>query len=243
MKIKTIITTLLLAAATAAQADAPTVHGMFLFGDKVTYVSHLPMFHSPHDYQLIMKVELADLANSKAMIAYEALKIEEPAFFTISPEVMDLTEVMTGLKTQFTAKLYHGHFERGGKNLGSVVVHVQKIVLSSKLNPKTEEQNQYFVFGEGNEYFGAHLIQGKPSYDTIVKLKKPYTLKFTHCRTRVCDNPLEIPINDDQLPLTLPKVILDRNIDPKNGDQIGSFNGVLSDILNVLYFEQDELSH
>ena len=175
--------------------------------------------------------------------AYEALKAEGQSVFTIAPELMDLTQVMSGLKTQFSAQLYQGHFEKGGKNLGSVMVQVQKIVLSTKLNPNEKEQNNYFVFGENGEYFGAHIIQGKPSYDTIVKLSKPYTLRLSHCRTRVCADPKKTLVSDEQLPMNLPKVIQDSNVAPIIGDQIGVFNGVFTDVLNVLYFEQDELSH
>mgnify|MGYP001618002532 CR=1 FL=1 len=243
MKIKVLITTLLLAAATAAKADSLSTHGMFIFGDKVTYASHLPMFHGPHNYQLILKVGCAGVAISKAVESYKALKFEGHSVFTIAPELMDLTDVMSGLKTQFSAKLYQGHFEKGGKELGSVVVNVQKIVLSTTLNPNSQEQNKYFVFGEGDEYFGVHLIQGKPSYDTIVKLSKPYSLESYPCRTRRCEESTKIPVSDEKLPMILTKSIVDGNVAPMTGDQIGIFDSVLTDVLNVLYFEQGELSH
>ncbi|MGE3974950.1 MAG: hypothetical protein AB7F59_10530 [Bdellovibrionales bacterium] len=42
-----------------AQADPPSTHGMVVFGKNATYVSHLPMFHAPHDYQLVMKVSFS----------------------------------------------------------------------------------------------------------------------------------------------------------------------------------------
>jgi hypothetical protein len=39
-------------------ADTPATHGMLLFGTKDIWLSHLPMFHKPHDYQVIMSVTL-----------------------------------------------------------------------------------------------------------------------------------------------------------------------------------------
>jgi hypothetical protein len=39
--------------------EQPTFHGMVLFGERVTYLSHLSMFMSPHDYQAIFEVTLS----------------------------------------------------------------------------------------------------------------------------------------------------------------------------------------
>lgn len=37
--------------------DKPSVHGMTLMGTELIYASHLPMFHTPHDYQIIFGTE------------------------------------------------------------------------------------------------------------------------------------------------------------------------------------------
>ncbi len=34
-------------------------HGMLLFGEQAAYLSHLPMFGSPHNYQAIFEVTLS----------------------------------------------------------------------------------------------------------------------------------------------------------------------------------------
>jgi hypothetical protein len=65
---KPLLLSLAFLAAASARADAPAVHGMVLFGGKqAAYVSHLPMFHAPHDRQLILKVALADLPRSQTL--------------------------------------------------------------------------------------------------------------------------------------------------------------------------------
>ena len=40
------------------QPEKPNFHGMVLVGEKRPYLYHLPMFHSPHDYQAIFEVSL-----------------------------------------------------------------------------------------------------------------------------------------------------------------------------------------
>ena len=56
---KILLITALLGGAFNAQADRPSVHGMLLFGKENLYASHLPMFHAPHDYQVIFKLNLS----------------------------------------------------------------------------------------------------------------------------------------------------------------------------------------
>jgi hypothetical protein len=38
--------------------EHPAVHGMLVVGEGQLFLSHLPMFHAPHDYQIIMEVRL-----------------------------------------------------------------------------------------------------------------------------------------------------------------------------------------
>src|SRR5258706_108638 len=47
-----------LAARAATSVDAPSVHGMLIVGESTVFLSHLPMFHPPHDYQLILNAKL-----------------------------------------------------------------------------------------------------------------------------------------------------------------------------------------
>lgn len=167
---KKFILGMLLMSGLAAQADTPTVHGMLVFGDKVTYASHLPMFHHPHDYQLVMKVSFAaPNSNSNVLTVYERTKAQGKTLFTIEPQVMDLTKVMDGTTKSFSAKLYDGHFERGGTVLGTVTVNVEQFLVNKQLNPAEPEKNQYLLFGEQAEFFVVHLINGKPSFDLVAK--------------------------------------------------------------------------
>ncbi len=207
-----------------ARADAPSVHGMLLFGGHTTYASHLPMFHAPHDYQLILKLTLRNSTSAGVIDSYVAAKKTSKDIFTLVPDVMDLTKVMDGSKKTFAAEIYQGHFERGGVSLGSVTVQVEKVLLSKKLDAHAVPlQNEYFVFGESGEYFAAHLIRGKPNFDAIVAMTKP-------------------SVDDAQLPLNVQGPVF--SIDtPIVGDTYRGDGGVQSDVSKVVYFESGELAH
>lgn len=44
--------------------DKASTHGMLIFGKNKIYAYHLPMFHSPHNYQIILELELDETAKS-----------------------------------------------------------------------------------------------------------------------------------------------------------------------------------
>jgi hypothetical protein len=65
-------------------------HGMALFGGKEgLYASHLPMFHAPHDYQVIL-VHVADPATDAAL----RKRLDgKTALWTIAPEKFELSRL------------------------------------------------------------------------------------------------------------------------------------------------------
>ncbi|PIS11621.1 MAG: hypothetical protein COT73_02980 [Bdellovibrio sp. CG10_big_fil_rev_8_21_14_0_10_47_8] len=154
---------------------------------------------------------------------------------------MDLSKVVSGEKTTFSAIIYKGHFERDGQMLGSVQVHVEKIIFSAKLNGQgAPTDNKYFVFGENGEYFAAHLIQGKPNFDAILSVSHPYQFNELICNRRYCPGSHLVPIRDSQLPITLSPE-LGKDI-PLPGESLGQFGGILADTKKVIYFEQGDLA-
>ncbi len=225
--------------ASLARADMPSTHVMILFGKQATYASHLPMFHAPHDYQVIMKVHLSQYPRLPEPVDYYN-KSSGLELFTLVPAKMDLTKVISGEIKTFEAILYEGHFEKGGKDLGPVLVTVEKLILSAKLDPQAiEKAPQYLIFGEKGEYFATHIIKGMPSFDAVVKVSKPTTTMFLSCRTRVCADPIVSPIDDSKLPLTLGYQSSEQK--PIIGDLIGGHISV--SIEKLIHFELDELSH
>jgi hypothetical protein len=80
---------LMLLAGSAAAADVTYgEHGMALFGGKEgLYASHLPMFHAPHDYQVVLQVHVADPATDAAL----RKRLDgKTALWTIAPKIRAL---------------------------------------------------------------------------------------------------------------------------------------------------------
>lgn len=242
---KNLIFHTLLILGAAARADVPSTHGMLLFGQKADYASHLPMFHAPHDYQLLMKLKLVDLPRSPALKHYGELKAQGPGLFTLVPETMDLTQVIDGQKKSFQATIFEGHFERGGKAIGAVKVEVEQILYAEKLNPFGHQRAEsYLAFGADDEYYAAHLIKGQPSFDAIMSIEAPFQIKSGPCPSRLCGSERAIPLSPTMLPVQIHDP--DANAPEKlaqPGAMIGQSTGPQAKILKLLYLEEDELAH
>ena len=152
--------------------DRPSTHGMMVFGTHKVYVSHLPMFHSPHDYQLIAELEIDEA--SKAAYLAEHQKDPKETVYTLEPETFVLPDMVHNPRP-FKASLYRGHFERGGtKFLDNITVKLVRIIYFKKFDPQqTDDDNrEYLLLGNEQELFTAHLITSlKPNYDYIATAK------------------------------------------------------------------------
>jgi hypothetical protein len=151
--------------------EKPAFHGMVLFGEQTAYLSHLPMFMSPHYYQAIFEVTLAK-EGSDPLAAYVQDRKEnpEPGMYGFEP-IIDLedrdpltdpfvlAELVTPadprdplsppLRSSFKGNIYRGHFENfhehekeGPKILDDVVAHVTNTVVFRKFDPHAQELPQ-----------------------------------------------------------------------------------------------------
>ena len=128
------------------------------------------MFHSPHDYQAILEVKISDQAK-EAYIKAKKINPNETVY-TIVPEVFVLPEMINNPRT-FNAKIYQGHFERGGTPIiENINVNISKVIYFKKFDSKDThpEKVQYLFFGDEKEIFGAHLITTKPDFDHIIEV-------------------------------------------------------------------------
>jgi len=156
------------APAPAAIKEAPAVHGMLVFGQSATFVSHLPMFGAPHDYQILAEVKLLkDKSFNQDLFAAP----NPHGYHTIKPEPFSLPDA-NKLGFRFPATLYAGHFEREGHTeLGNVVIEIKRVIHFRKLTGPKEDRPVYkgIVFGDvdSSEYYLAHHIDGPPSFDQI----------------------------------------------------------------------------
>ncbi len=155
--------------------DPPGFHGMLMFGQGDTfYISHLPMFHKPHDYQAIVEVRLKPDAKAK----YQAEMKRKGGYATFSPEGNFVLPEQVIAKKPITGSLFQGHFERGGSELMSTELELVRVVFYKKINPndKKPAKEKYIIFGKGDEYFMAHEVFQRPNVDEIIPLPKSYPI-------------------------------------------------------------------
>lgn len=156
----------------AQEADQPAIHGMLMVGGNTIYLSHLPMFHSPHEYQAIVE---ADLGEAGGTIYREDRKSHPTEnVYTLQPQEKFVLPVMIQNPTTFPAKIYRGHFERGGTAIAeSVPVKITKVIYFKKFetNARKPAGLYYILFGNSREQFVAHLITAKPDFDQVLRVK------------------------------------------------------------------------
>ena len=177
---KLIALLVLLCAGGLAFAANPTYgeHGMALFGGKDgLYASHLPMFHAPHDYQVILKLRLADKAQDRAL--RERLD-GKAALWTLAPEKFELDRLAPGAAHPlqgFKADLVLGHFEQGGKTqyAGAGVI-VEQVLLYRQLSaqPALMATAHYIQLGSGKQRYLVKQIDSRPDFDHIVAIAAPH---------------------------------------------------------------------
>jgi hypothetical protein len=152
--------------------DKPSTHGMLVFGKEKIYASHLPMFHSPHDYQIILELEFDK--TTQTLFVTDQENNPEYSTYTIEPEKFVLPEMIHNPKP-FKANLYRGHFERGGTKIASDInITIKTVIYYDKFNTNKARTaaNTFISFGNEKENFIAHQISNKPDFDQIIQIKK-----------------------------------------------------------------------
>ncbi len=162
--------------AVAGFADAANhtygTHGMALFGGQDgLYASHLPIFHAPHDYQVIFSVHLADPKQDKDL--RERLD-GKTYLWTIEPEKFELDRLAPGsaqpLK-EFTARIVLGHFEQGGLTVFKDAKLVVDSVLMFRQLSSEMHQAESVRYKPIGKHFLVKEVDSRPDFDHIVLLK------------------------------------------------------------------------
>lgn len=237
---------LLLVGPSVTLADPKGIHGMLIFGKRTTYGSHLPMYHAPHDYQALFQFRLKDEAGGSTVATYNRAKEIASSYFTLVPEPMDLTLLLNASRKTFRASLYEGHFERGGRNLGPLMVEVEKVIFSKKLSPteSSKARVEYLLFGQGGEYFAVHLIEGAPNLDVVSEVSQPIKSLPSTCRTQPCRESPSEKISDQDLPLRVHGGFSSSGTPaaPKEEDTLFGA-GILTEIRKLIYVESGDLEN
>jgi hypothetical protein len=158
-------------ASVRAADERPAIHGMLMVGNHSIYLSHLPMFMSPHDYQAIVEVDLGPQAQS--VYIEDRKSHPQENIYTFEPEERFILPEMIRNPRPFLAKIYRGHFERGGVPIAqSVTVNIKKVLEFAQFKPDAPKAKSldYILFGNGRELFLAHVITAKPDFDQVLGL-------------------------------------------------------------------------
>ena len=169
-----LVLTLVAHAEDSTSATSYGVHGMALFGGKdALFASHLPMFHAPHDQQIILQIEILDPAVQHSV----SMELERrPELWTLNPEPFALDALwQTGTPLrEFNAEIIQGHFERGGSSrFKSAKIRVVQVAFHTQLSANSSAHKGYATYqllhvGTTNFLF-KHII-ARPDFDHIVKI-------------------------------------------------------------------------
>jgi hypothetical protein len=167
----------------SALKDKAAGHGMVVVGKETIFFSHLPMFMSPHDYQVILEGTFSKPgADPQRTYKDDRKNQPEGTVFTFNPAAFVLPDLFppAAKRKQFRGDLFRGHFEsppefpaEPSRIASGVNVDVTNVVYFQKLIPpaKRPDNLEYLLFGKGEELFLAHLITGPPDFDQIVSAK------------------------------------------------------------------------
>ena len=141
------------------------VHGMVLVthGSRI-YASHLPLYHKPHDVQLVYKIESKEIPFLNL--------VRDAELVTIKPKPFNLQRLMRGEKMTVVADVYRGHFEREGEKIYSdktIVFDKQLYVRKLEKLAQPSAWQEYDVIEVGKtERIYIHKISKQPSFDHLL---------------------------------------------------------------------------
>ncbi|NRR32597.1 hypothetical protein HSX11_20725 [Oxalobacteraceae bacterium] len=222
MRASLLAAALLLSASGQAANASYGEHGMALFGGKEgLYLSHLPMFHAPHDYQVVLQVHVA---NPKVDMALRRRLEGKPALWTIAPEKFELDrlspQAAQPLK-RFKADLVLGHFEQKGVTQHhAATLVVDRVLMYRQLSaePHDSATATYTQIGQSRRRFLVKQIDSRPDFDHIVA----YRAKA-------------------DAPVTAISVAKDALKETDAATLARALHTVPSDILGTVYFYTDDL--
>lgn len=141
------------------------VHGMVVVNNgSRLFASHLPLYHKPHNAQIIYKLD----SKSPAL----TYLVRDADLVTIKPERFNLQHLIRGEELSVKVDVYMGHFERGGMlTYEDVEVTFSKQVylrMLTDIENASIKQTYDSVPLRGNARLLIHQIQSSPSFDHIV---------------------------------------------------------------------------
>ncbi|WP_281561632.1 hypothetical protein [Thalassomonas sp. RHCl1] len=176
----------LLAHAQAEHGDHALIgsHGMVLIYDQQEgiFASHLPLYRSPHNYQIIYKVEVSEHKMIRELLT--------AGMVTVLPTNFDLNKLISGEAFSVEAQFFQGHFERGGEVKNTGKISFTKPVLVKKVTKEHSQAASFYTAAiSKTKAIVAHKIQHPPSFDALAFMALPGKAAAETNDVIVCDNP------------------------------------------------------
>ena len=164
----------------SGHADAAGGHGMLVVGQETIFFYHLPMFMTPHDYQVILEGTLSQSGSDPQRIYREDRKgHQHTSVYTFAPVPYVMPELFPPAPTRkkIEGDLFRGHFESPPEYPAKPVeiatgidVTIANVVFVKKLLPVSSPPDhlEYVLFGKGRELFLAHRISRRGDFDQVV---------------------------------------------------------------------------
>jgi hypothetical protein len=152
---------------------------MLIVGEQTVFLSHLPIFGSPHDYQVILEAAFVKPGSDPQADYFNDRKRTGTKIYTMEPERFILPRLTAAVPLRsFKANIYRGHFERfptqrakeAARIAQNVDVNVTRVIHFRKFDSTAAKpaQLEYLLFGKGTELFLAHVITQPPDFDHIL---------------------------------------------------------------------------
>ena len=158
-------------------------HNMMVIGEKSVFLSHLPMFMTPHNFQVILEATFtSEGKNVQEIYTRDRQSNRQTKMYSLSPEKSDpfkLPSLFTPnppSRNSFKGTIFRGHLERGGESiegLTNIDVNVKRVIYAQKLGRGFNKSDKlsYILFGKGQELFLAHVIAKPPDFDQLLSVK------------------------------------------------------------------------
>ncbi len=156
-------------------------HNMMIVGEQTIFLSHLPMFHGEHRFQVIVEAGFAaDGISLDRVYADDRQKNPTVKMYTLRPEaIFVLPRLFSGdpetLLGSFPGTIFRGHLERGGRELAQlshIEVNVKRVIYAEEIGRHADrtgsDELTYILFGGPSELFLAHSIAQPPDFDQLL---------------------------------------------------------------------------
>ncbi|CAM4742567.1 unnamed protein product [Rotaria magnacalcarata] len=209
-----------------------SVHGFVLLPldtPNSVWISHKPMFTTPHDFQLSFHAIITNSTVDPVPLPTNITRLNSQ--WTIQPDKWSLNNLINGNLTSFRTKLYKGNFEQGGTYLCDVTINIIRPLLTvvqlnaSEIQPyQPLRYSSYFLSNlivdkrTQIHLYLLHQIRVQPDFDAITHV----TIDPANCTTDISSSQLNNLLEQNGNEWAFP------GIDNDIGDRLTRASGLVS---------------